>query len=278
MKEPRFALCSAAYRGWEFGAMCRDMKSAGYSGIEITPCEISEDPCSIPLSVRREYARTMAGEGLSFVGLHWILVAPAGLHVTTPDPALRAKSWQHVEGLIDLCADLGPGGVLVFGSPFQRGSTGGSTAPDARARLTEGLARVAPHAMERGVRILVEPIPSSQTDVVNTLAEAIAVAREVNSPAVLSMFDTHNAADEKEPAARLIERYSDWIAHVHVNEMDGAHCGAGDYDFVPVLETLARTGYRGWVSVEPFDLDVGSERIARESIACLRAALSTLSS
>jgi len=270
MNPLRYAMCSVTYKGRDFSAMCRDLRQAGYGGVEITPGALADDPCSIPATVRREYARMIAEEGLSFAGLHWILVAPAGLHVTTPDAALRRRSWEHVAGLIDLCADLGDGGVLVFGSPFQRGSTGGSSAGEARARLVEGLVEVAPCAVERGVRILVEPIPSSQTDVVNTLAEAVAVAREVDCPNVLSMFDTHNSADETEPVPAVLERYFDWIAHVHVNEMNGGHCGAGSYDYTPLLSTLARLGYRGWVSVEPFDFTPGAERIARESIETLR--------
>jgi len=269
MTQLRFAMCSAPYKGFDFRQMCREIRAAGYTGLEVTPWALAANPCAIAPAQRREYARIIGEEGLGFAGLHSILLAPAGLHVTTPDAALRRRSWDHVAGLIDLCADLGPGGVLVFGSPFQRGSTGGSTAADARARFVEGLVEVAPRAEARGVRILVEAIPSRQTDVVNTLAEAVEVAREVGSSSVRSMFDTHNSADETEPAEVLVERYFDWIAHVHVNEMDGAHCGAGHYNFAPLLAALTRLNYQGWVSVEPFDYAPGPERIARESIATL---------
>jgi hypothetical protein len=34
-----------------------------------------------------------------------------------------------------------------------------------------------------------------------------------------------------EPHATLVDRYFEFIEHVHVNELDGKHCGAGDYDF-----------------------------------------------
>lgn len=62
------------------------------------------------------------------------MVSPAGLHVTTPDHALRARSWRHIHDLIDLCADLGPNGVMIFGSPKQRTSTGGLTPTEATKR------------------------------------------------------------------------------------------------------------------------------------------------
>src|SRR5207248_5402468 len=139
----------------------------------------------------------------------------------TPDATLREKSWGHIRSLIDLCADLGPDGIMVFGSPAQRAATGGSTPSEATRRYVEGLASVAPHAAERGVTVLVEALPRGQCDVVLTLEEAAGIVREINSPAIRTMFDTHNAVDEVEPHAKLVEKYYDVIRHVHVNEMDG---------------------------------------------------------
>ncbi len=80
------------------------------------------------------------------------------------------------------------------------------------------------------------------------------------------MFDVHNAVDETEPHSALIERYFHYIRHVHVNELDGSHCGAGNYDFRPLFETLRRLSYSGWISLEAFDFSVGAERLAEESL------------
>ena len=59
------------------------------------------------------------------------MVSPKGLHVTTPDRALRERSWQHIRELIDLCAELGQNGVMVFGSPDERSTIDGSTSAEA---------------------------------------------------------------------------------------------------------------------------------------------------
>ncbi len=265
----RQAVCNEIYQGWDFAESCRSMKKIGYSGIEIAPFMLAEDPATISPSRRKELVSIMAGEGLEFVGLHWLMVAPKGLHVTTPDNTLREKSWLHIRNLVDLCADLGPNGVMVFGSPFQRATTGGATREEATARYIDGLAAVAPHAAERGVRILVEALPSAQCDVVQSLEEAVGIVNQINSPGVRTMFDTHNAVEETEPHAVLLDRYYDYIHHVHVNEMDGKHCGKGDYDFKPVLATLLRRGYQRWVSLEAFDFSFGSEPIASESLRYL---------
>jgi sugar phosphate isomerase/epimerase len=262
----RHSICNEAFEKWPFADACKAIRKIGYTGIEIAPFTLAERPSAITAEQRHEYRDIMHGEGLTFVGLHWLMVSPKGLHVTTPDEAARAQGWQHIHDLIDLCADLGPDGVMVFGSPKQRSTTGGLSREQATRNYIDGLAGVAPHAADRGVTILVEALPIDQADVVLTLEEAVGIVREIDSPGVRTMFDVHNAINEAEPHAALVDKWFDYIRHVHVNELDGKHCGAGTYDFKPVFEVLARRGYRGWVSLEAFDFTPGAERLGEESL------------
>jgi len=272
----RHSMCNEAFGQRPFADTLQAIRRAGYSGVEIAPFTLAESPAEISQGQRSEYRAAMAAEGLAFVGLHWLMVSPPGLHVTTPDNALRQKSWDHIRRLIDLCADLGPGGVMVFGSPQQRSTTGGLTREEATGHFVDGLASVAPHAESRGVTVLVEALPIAQSDVVQSLDEAAGIARRIASPAIRTMFDVHNAIDEREPHAVLVDRYFDLIRHVHVNELDGRHCGTGGYDFAPVLEVLARRGYAGWISLEAFDFSCGGERIAAESLAHLNSVIAKI--
>jgi len=259
-------MCNEAFEGRPFADACKALRKAGYTGIEIAPYTLAEAPAQVTAAQRAMYRGIMESEGLNFAGLHWLMVSPKGLHVTGPDAQLRRRSWIHVRNLIDLCADLGPSGVMVFGSPGQRSTTGGLTRAEATRNFVEGLVDVEPHARERGVTILVEALPANQCDVVTMLDEAAAIVREIGSPAIQTMFDVHNAIDEAEPHAALVERHFEHIRHVHVNELDGRYCGAGDYDFKPVLEALGRRGYTGWISLEVFDFTPAAERIAEESL------------
>ncbi len=267
----RHVICNEIYQGWDFAESCRSMRKFGYEGIEIAPFTLSEDPASISADARREHAKIIREEGLVFAGLHWLMVAPKGLHVTTPDKALRERSWRHIHDLVSLCADLGPRGVMVFGSPAQRATTGGLSANEATKHYRDLLAWVAPYAEQRDVRILVEALPKDQCDVVETLEEAVSIVDSVNSPAIRTMFDTHNAVLEERPHAELVEKYFPYIEHVHVNEMNGGHPGTADYDFKPVLAVLAARNYTGYVSLEAFDFKPGAEKIAKESIDYLNA-------
>ena len=264
--EFRHSICNEAFDKWPFADACKAIRKAGYTGIEIAPFTLAETPGEITAAQRAEYRDIIGSEGLKFAGLHWLMVSPKGLHVTGPDAGLRRRSWDHIRALIDLCADLGPDGVMVFGSPNQRATTGGLTREQATRHYIDGLAAVAPQAANRGVKVLVEALPIAQSDVVQTLAEAVAIVGEIGSPAIRTMFDVHNALDEEESHAALVDRYFDFIHHVHVNELDGRHCGTGSYDFKPVLEVLQRRGYTGWVSLEAFDFTPGAERLANESL------------
>ena len=272
----RQAICNEVFKDWKFHEACKSIRSVGYTGIEISPFTLSENPAAIPLNQRRQYRAMIESEGLIFAGLHWLMVAPKGLHVTTPDDSLRERSWRHILDLIDLCDDLGPDGVMVFGSPQQRSTTGGSTVTEATQRFTEGLAGVASHALQRHVTILVEALPRAQCDIVNTLAEAAGIVREIGTPSVRTMFDTHNAADETEPHAALVDKYFDLIRHVHINEMDGRYPGTGDYDFKPVFATLERRQYQRWVSLEVFDFSAGAQKIAEDSLRYVEAEMAAL--
>jgi sugar phosphate isomerase/epimerase len=140
----------------------------------------------------------------------------------------------------------------------------------------EGLAGVAPHAQERGVTILIEALPIAQCDVVQTLDEAASLVREIGSPAIRTMYDTHNGIDEVELHEVLVDRHFDLIRHVHVNEMDGKHPAAGGFDFKPVFTALQRRNYRGWISLEAFDFTPGAERIANESLTYLESEIARL--
>jgi D-psicose/D-tagatose/L-ribulose 3-epimerase len=273
----RHSTCNEAFEKWPFADAGKAIRKAGYTGIEIAPFTLGERPSDIDAARRRECRDIIQSEGLTFVGLHWLMVSPKGLHVTTPDAALRRQGWEHVRQLVDLCADLGPGGMMVFGSPKQRSTTGGATREEATRHFVEGLSGVAPHACDRGVTILVEALPANQADVVLSLEEAAGIVRELDSPAIRTMFDVHNAVDEMEPHAVLVDRYFDLIRHVHVNELDGSHCGAGNYDYKPVFDVLRRRHYAGWISLEAFDFSPGAEELVTHSLRHLETEIAKLS-
>ena len=274
----RLAVCSETFQTQDFTGICRATLQTGYSGLEIAPFSLSEDPAAIPPAHRRQYRDTMKSAGVEYVGLHNLLTAPRGaLQITTPDATVRNRSWEYFRKLIDLCADLGENTVMVLGSSKQRQTTGGSSVEEAVKRLQEGLAQMASQAHERKVTILLEPLAPHLCNVVTTLEQAMAVVKAVDQPSVQTMFDVHNTAAETLSAGDLLRRYAPHIRHVHINEMDGRRPGTGSYDYAALLEELQDTSYDGWISLEVFHFEPSGEEVARTSAQFLRDIESRLS-
>src|SRR5215831_15359125 len=170
----RFAICNETFGDRSFAEACQAAKSAGFTGIEIAPHTLKAQPHAL--------RRIMRDEGLTFVGLHSLLSAPAGLHITTADAAVRRRSWEHLAQLVDLCSSLGSNGVMVLGSGKQRSAwNGGSSIAEASKRLEDGLAALAPIAHARGVTVLLEPLAPGNSDVINTIGEAIGIVDRVGN-------------------------------------------------------------------------------------------------
>ena len=269
----RTAVCNEMITDRPFAEACRLIARHGFHGVELAPYTLAEDPTRISPNRIGELRRTIEDAGLACVGLHWLLKAPAGLHLTTPDLAIRRRSWDSLRVLVDLCAGLG-GELMVLGSGKQRNAQGiGREA--ARASLIEGLAELAPSAAAASVRILLEALPEAATNVVNTLRESQEVIRAVGHPGVSGMFDFHNCRDEAVNWACLIARYGEMIHHVHLNEADGYHPslatrpGRRRSEFGPAFRALADQHYDGWVSLEIFHAEDQPEAILAETKAFL---------
>lgn len=268
----KHAMCNESMQELPWAEQCGIIAGAGYTAVEIAPFTlVTEGVGEISPEKRKDMLTTIQSSGLTCAGLHWLLAPPPkGLHFTTPDEAVRKESVAYLDALIDFCGDL-EGEVMIFGSPNQR-NTKDISIEEAKKYFADGLAAVADHAQARSVQILIESLDTSQTDVVNTLAEAMEIVAKVDHPAIQTMFDFHNTPNETEPFHALIDKNYSHIGHVHVQEMDGKHLGTGNAvnDYVQGFQTLKDHGYNRWVSLEVFDFSPGGEVIAEESMGILK--------
>ena len=125
--------------------LCRRL---GYRALEVAPYTLADDPTHITDAQAAAWAAVAADHGLAISGLHWLLVAPKGLSISSPDAAVQARTRDAHRRLIELCAQLG-GSYLVHGSPAQRNPQPGQSQADALARATEpGSAGEAPAASD----------------------------------------------------------------------------------------------------------------------------------
>jgi len=274
----RIALCNEVIAPMPFPQQCVYAAKLGYDGLEIAPYTLSEEPQHLG-SAQLAAARAAAQDaGIAITGLHWLLVKPAGLSISTRDDAVRAKTLDLMFALVEQCAELG-GRYLVHGSPHQRRIDAGDTREAALARARECFARVAERAAKAGVVYCIEPLSADQTPLINTLAEAAALVTQVGSPAVKSMLDCSSAGRmEKETLGALVDKWlpQGMIAHVQVNDRNRQGPGQGELRFAPLVTALKRHGYAGDLAVEPFDYVPDGPGAAARAIGYMRGLLEAL--
>ena len=265
----KFAICNETFQGWDWERTCRYVADAGYDGIEIAPFTLADDIRTLSSDRRKEIRWIASDCGLEIVGLHWLLVSPKGLSVTSNDSSVRRETSDYLVALTDFCADLG-GRVMVLGSPNQRRIPEGGTAALAGERFLEAIAPALEVTRNRGITLCLEPLPPPEADFLLTLDQARTLIGLSNSRSAKTIFDVKSASSEGRHLPDLIREFAPLIAHVHANDTNRRGPGFGETDFRPILSTLREINYGGFVSVEVFDYSPDPETIATKSLEYLR--------
>ncbi|MBM4339072.1 MAG: sugar phosphate isomerase/epimerase [Deltaproteobacteria bacterium] len=273
----KISICNELFQGWPIERVFEYAARLGYDGMEIAPFTLADSVTEISTKRRNAIRRAAADNGIEIVGLHWLLVKPEGLYINHPDEFIRIQTQEYIEALIHFCADIG-GQVLIHGSPHQRTINEGWDAKAAWEYAKETFRVSLKAARQRNVIYCIEPLAPPQTNFINTIDEAIRFVREVRHPNFKMVFDCRSAsASEKSLTNALIRTLdSGYLRHVHVNDANGYGPGFGKTKFTPILKTLLKNNYKGYLSVEVFNFDPDPQTIASRSIGYLKGILETL--
>ncbi len=268
----KLALCNEMFGEEDPAAVFETIGALGYDGVELAPFTIADQVSDVDAEGRRALVQAAEGAGIQIAGLHWLLVSPKGLHITTADPVVRKRSFDYLCELVDFCADLG-GDALVLGSPKQRSLLPGQDRDEAIQAAAEGLRQVGETAQNRSVRFCLEALHPNETNFLNTIEDVLELLRLVDSPNVRYMLDVKAMSGMPGTIVETVGRYGKGAGHIHVNEPSGLGPGMGDFSFAPVMDAIKKSGYAGWISVEPFDYNPDPETVGRTAIDTIKAAL-----
>ena len=215
-------------------------------------------------------ARTrLAASHIRVETMNWFL---PGTDIKLTGPQVDAPSIRaYVEKALALAESFGAK-VIVFGSPGARTVPDGFPRDKAWAQLKEFLRTCGDVIQSRGYGMVIgiEALRRPETNIVNSVAEALTLAREVNHPKIRIIVDFYHLAFEKEDPAVILEA-RDMIVHLQIadpRERTFPTDEANEPRYAAFFTNLRKIGYQGRISIEANSNDV--EKDARASLAFLK--------
>lgn len=175
--------------------------------------------------------------------------------ISSTEPAFRETGKQYIIDCIRIAEQMGS---PIFGGPVY--SAVGKTRivseeqkKQEREWCVDILKEVSQIAGDCGVTLGLEPLNRFETDMVNTVDQALSILDEVGSPHLKIVLDTfHSNIEEKDIPATIRKIGKDLLCHVQANESDRGTPGTGHLEWQGIREALADIGYEGAVVIETF--------------------------
>lgn len=237
---------------WIFGnaslnEVAKRASAIGFDGIEL----VGEPSLYKP----EETALLLGDSGLvvqSICGMHPGPEADDLRCLSHPDPHERARAIDYVKSCVDLASGVGARSVLVVPSLVGQPAVL-TTKEEDISRAIDSLAKAAPYAEEAGVLLTIEPINRYEVGLVNSVSDAIFMAKAVANPSVRVMGDTfHMQLEEPDGIPGAILRAGKyWFQHLHVADNTREAPGMGTMPWREVLRALIAISYEGGMSLEP---------------------------
>jgi sugar phosphate isomerase/epimerase len=255
------AFQAVAFKG-DFEANVAKIADWGYDGVELAV----RDPALVDAG---ELERVVRAHGLAVpaigTGQAW---GEEGLSFTSDDAAVRRAAIERIASHVPLAERLGA--VIILG--LIRGITPDGQSHDRSMEyLVEAIRACAEAAAGTGVRFALEPMNRYETDLVHSVRQGLDLVEAVGSDRFGLLLDTFHMNIEEPSIEDSIRVAGDRIFHFHVADSNRWHPGAGHLDFGIILDTLAATGYTGFVSGEFMPMP-DADTAARLAIAHLRSA------
>lgn len=170
-----------------------------------------------------------------------------GLSFSDPNESVRKMAVERIKDQVKLASRFNAQVIigLIRGIIKE-----GVTRTEAEEWTIDCLRVCAEVALEKGIKLTLEPVNRYEGNFINTLREGMALIKKVKVPNIGLLADTfHMNIEEASLYDSLIE-VGDYITHVHFADSNRWAPGYGHLDFEKVVEILKKIDYQGYVSAE----------------------------
>lgn len=139
--------------------------------------------------------------------------------------------------------------IVVLGSGWSRNIPAGWSQAQAEEEFLQALSWCADALEGVGTTLVIEPLNTKESNLVNSVADGVRLAQQLNRAEVRGLADFYHMDEEHEPLATLSEQ-GDWVRHIHLADTGRLNPGTGSYDYPLFIGHLKGSGYRGLLSAE----------------------------
>lgn len=224
-----------------------ELAALGFDYIELS----LRDVVALPEVALANLVRRLTRAGLACEAFNNFF--PPEIRLTGP-AADRPAALDYAERALATAARMGAS-VVVFGSSGARNVPLGFPIETAWIQLHALLLSLGPMAEQRGITLAIEHLHRGESNILNSVAAGLRMAREVAHPNVRLLVDAYHLRQENEDPAILAVAASG-IAHVHIAQgVDRAFPSGSDTVLADFFAHLRATGYGGRCSIEAFTHD-----------------------
>ena len=175
--------------------------------------------------------------------------------ISSTEPAYRQLGKEYIIDCIKIAADTGSPifFFLLYSAVGKTRIVSEEQKKQERAWCVENLAEVSKIAADYGVILGLEPLNRFETDMINTVDQALELVKEVGNPQLQIVLDTfHSNIEEKDIPASIHKIGKELLCHVQGNESDRGTPGTGHLEWAGIRDALVEIGYDGAVVIETF--------------------------
>jgi len=216
----------------------RRLAKYGYESIEISGEPEKYNTKAVRTMLKENNVRCFGSISLMF----------AGRDLIHADPKVRESSVKYIKDCVTMVHELEGRNMSIV--PSQVGKVVPMDTPETEWKwAVEGLKEVYALAEKLGITLALEPLNRFETNFLNRHDQALVLAKAVG-PNCGVCLDAFHINIEEEDLYKAILNTGKKLYDFHVADNNRMACGQGDYDWVKLVGTLKKAGYKNGLTVE----------------------------
>lgn len=175
---------------------------------------------------------------------------PWDIKIVGPDAADSAIINEYIKRALERASLLGCR-ITVVGSGGARRAPEGWDMKRGLEQLAGVLRRIGEEAAQYGITVVVEPLNSKETNIVNSVHEGLQIVKTVNHSNVKLLADFYHMREERE-SMDTITTSGGFLKHLHIANSSGRIYPLNRYEdkYELFFKALKEAGYNERISIE----------------------------